>query len=252
MDLQDMATSVMLEEGRTSAPFGLYVIPSLDPRSQLGRHVEHAVFGEFFGETEEFLRQEYDRYEHSSTFLVVIDHVRRLPAGVVRMILPSPAGLKSLNDLEPIWGVDADSVLARSDIVFNPEATWDVATIAVLPEYRSSSTNGLISLALIQAVSTLGASAGVELGVAVFDVVALELIQAVCARAWKPFKGLDPKGYLGSPLSIACYCDLQDYGKRLAFTNPDLYEMLWLGRGLEAGVSSPQWDVDSMRMRAVS
>jgi hypothetical protein len=86
MDLQDMATSVMLEEGRTSAPFGLYVIPSFDPRSQLGRHVEHAVFGEFFGETEEFLRQEYDRYERSSTFLVVIDHVRRLPAGVVRMI----------------------------------------------------------------------------------------------------------------------------------------------------------------------
>ncbi|MCD9622707.1 hypothetical protein [Rhabdothermincola salaria] len=252
MDLQELASAVMREEGRSATPFGLYVIPASDPRSELGRHVERAVFGEFFGETEEFLREEYDEYEPGSVFLVVLDHPRRLPAGVVRLIVDSPAGFKSLNDLERIWGEDIDAVLARSGLDVDPSTIWDVATIAVMPEYRKSSTNGLISLALVQGVITLAAKSGVELGLAVFDLVALDLIQAVCGRAWQTFAGLEPKGYLGSPSSIACYCDMQEFGPRLAFTDPDLYEMLWLGRGLEAGVSAPEWEADSGRVRAAS
>jgi hypothetical protein len=249
MDLEDLASSIMREEGRSSTPFGLYVIPSSDPRADLGRHVEHAVFGEYFDESEELLRQEYDAYEPASVFLVVIDHLRRVPAGAVRVIVPSPAGFKALNDLPRMWGEDADAVLARSGLDFDPSTAWEIATIAVRPEYRKSSTNGLISLALVQAVITLGAKSGVEVGLAVFDVVALDVIQAVCGRAWQPFPGLEPVGYLGSPSSIACFCDMAEYGPRLAFTDPDLYEMLWLGRGLEAGVSAPAWDADGERLR---
>lgn len=244
MDLQDLASSVMAREGRHTTPFGLYVLPSHDPASELARHVERAVFGEFFGESEEFLHQEYDRYEPGSVFLTVIDHLRRVPAGAMRVILPSPAGLKSLQDIERVWGQDPDTVLARSGITYDPSTYWDLATIVVMPEYRSSSTNGLISLAVTQAVITLAGRNGVDLGIAVFDLVALDIIQAVCGRAWQPFAGIEPMGYLGSPSSIACFCDMPEYRQRLALTDPALHETLWLGRGLEAAVSTPDWGLD--------
>lgn len=243
-DLQDLASDVMRREGRSDTPFGLYVIPSADPAAELGRHIERVVFGEFYGESEAFLHEEYDQYEVGSVFLTVIDHLRRLPAGVMRVITPSPAGFKSLDDMDRIWGVDADTVLARSGIEYDPSSFWDLATIAVLPEYRKSSTNGLISLAITQAVIALGATNGVNLGIAVFDLVALDIIQAVCGRAWQPFTGIEPKRYLGSPQSIACFCDMPEYSQRLAFTDPGLYETLWLGRGLEAAVSTPGWGLD--------
>ena len=244
MDLHELSTAVTESGRRDTTPFGLYVLPSSDPAAELGRHVERVVFGEFYDETEEFLSEEYDRYEAGSVFLTVIDHLRGVPAGVLRVILPSPAGFKSLHDLDRVWGQDPDEVLERSGIAYDPSTYWDIATIAVMPEYRSSSTNGLISLALTQGVITLGATNGVNLGIAVFDLVALDIIQTVCGRAWQPFATLEPKRYLGSPSSIACYCDMPEFSERLAFTDPALYETLFLGRGLEAAMSTPQWETD--------
>jgi hypothetical protein len=252
VDLQELASSVMREEGRSTTPFGLYVIPASDPRSELGRHVERAVFGEFFGETEQFLREEYDPYEPGSVFFIVIDHLQRVPAGVVRMIVPSSAGFKSLDDIERIWGEEADAMLSRTGLDVDLERCWDVATLAVMPDYRRSSTNGVISLALFQAISTLAAKSEVQIGVAVFDLVVLDLVQAATGRGWQAFPGLEPRQYLGSPASMACFCDVSEFGQRLAFTDPDLYEMLCLGRGLEAGVSPPEWDLDRRRLRAAS
>jgi hypothetical protein len=121
-----------------------------------------------------------------------------------------------------------------------------------MPDYRRSSTNGLISLALFQAISTLAAKSKVQLGVAVFDLVVLDLVQSATGHGWRAFPGLEPRQYLGSPLSMACYCDVNEFVQKLAFTSPDLYEMLCLGRGLEAGVSPPEWDIDRSRLRAAS
>src|SRR5579875_1985596 len=90
-----------LGAARLVEPFGVYVLRSEDPAAELGRSLERAVFLEAFGNTPELLEVEYSPYESASLFLVVVDHRRRLPAGVMRVICPGgPAGLKSLNDLE--------------------------------------------------------------------------------------------------------------------------------------------------------
>ena len=67
------------------------------------------MFLEAFGNTAELLADEYGPYEASSFFICVVDHLRMLPAGVMRVVLPSPRGFKSLNDIEPVWGEPAES-----------------------------------------------------------------------------------------------------------------------------------------------
>src|SRR5438128_969954 len=84
-------------------PFGLYLVPSHQPEAELARSIERDVFFEYFGNTPELLAEEYGRYEQASLFLTVMDHVRVRPAGMIRVIQPSPAGLKTLHDLERVW-----------------------------------------------------------------------------------------------------------------------------------------------------
>lgn len=239
-NLSQLAISLTTQEQRARTPFGLYLVGHADDRSELGRHVERSVFEEFFSESDEILRDEYAAYENSSLFLVILDHEKHQPAGTVRLILPSIAGFKALNDLKETWGVNPEVAIATSVRGFDVSKAWEIATIAILPEYRSSTHTAAISLALVQGVITLGAMVGVETGLAIFDVVALELIQTVCGDAWKPIAGIEPQRYLGSPASIVCFCDMSEYGPRLASTNPDLYEILWHG-SLINGFSSPEW-----------
>ena len=92
----------------TTAPLGVYLFRSADPASELARHVERVVFMETFGNTPELLAKEYAPYEESSIFLCVVDHRRGLPAGTMRILLPSPAGFKTLDDAAPVWGEPVD------------------------------------------------------------------------------------------------------------------------------------------------
>ena len=89
------------------------------------------MFYEFFGNTPDLLHAEYDPYENASLFLMVVDHLRRKPAAVIRMLLPSPAGFKSLHDIEDHWGQPIDEVLARTELELDYDSLWDVATLAV-------------------------------------------------------------------------------------------------------------------------
>ncbi|HLM95539.1 MAG TPA: hypothetical protein VK283_04440, partial [Acidimicrobiales bacterium] len=80
---------------RSTAPLGVYLFRSSDPASELARHVERVVFLETFGNTPELLIKEYAPYEEASIFLCVVDHLRQVPAGTMRVLLPSPLGFKT-------------------------------------------------------------------------------------------------------------------------------------------------------------
>ena len=127
------------------------------PESELARHVEREVFYEYFNNTPELLEAEYGPYEASTLFVCMMDHRRRLPAGVIRLVLPSPAGLKSLGDVEPVWGHRIDDVLWGMSLRLEADSAWDVATLAVDSEYRGRATDGLVSLGLYQSVAQLAA-----------------------------------------------------------------------------------------------
>jgi hypothetical protein len=247
LDLHALADGIITAGGRSDTPFGLYVISSSDPAAELARSVEREVFFEYFGNTPAMLDEEYGRYEPSSVYLCVLDHRRGCTAGAMRLILPSSIGLKTVVDLQRAWDQPVAEVLARTGLALPPAQVWDIATIAVTPEYRGASTNGLISLALYQGVIQLARHREVHWVLAILDLVVLDLIQQGTGRPFSTFDGIEPLRYLDSPSSLPVWCDLRDYDRRLAVTDPGMHEILFQSRGLEAAVSIPAWDGDLPR-----
>jgi len=236
-----MADAVIAADDRKPTPFGVYLFRADDPGADLARAVEQEVFLEFFGNTPEMLEAEYCAYEGASFFLCILDHARRVPAGMIRVIEPSPVGLKSVHDFERLWHVSASSLVGPSGQQLDLATAWDVATLAVAAEYRSAASAGLISMALYQAINVLGAERGVAWAVAVMDVVVLDLINSAWHRPFAPVAGSEPLRYLDSPASLPVFCETAEYRARLSFLDPATHAILFEGKGLESMVSAPAW-----------
>jgi hypothetical protein len=237
-----LADRLIIEEGRGETPFGTYLVPTEHPAAGLARALERQVFFEVFGNSPKLLADEYDPYEDASVFLCVLDHVRHQIAGAIRFIMPSPAGFKSLLDIESTWHEPLDAVLDRSPFALDLDRTWDLATLVVAPDYRGEATDGLITTALFQGLAQMFKRFDIRQLVAIMDVVVLDSIQSRYHRPLSKFAGLAPATYLDSPASLPVMCDMPDFEQRLALIDPVMWELGFLGRGMEAVVSQPDWD----------
>lgn len=244
-DLRELCAAVVAEEGRGHTPFGLYLINGSDEYAEIGRAVEREVFFDYFGNSPALLAEEYDRYDPSSLFVCVVDHLRNLPAATMRLILPSSVGFKSFHDLEKGWGVTPEVAMERAGIDPSRGPIWDVGTLAVSTEYRGEALAGIVGLGMFQALNVLGAMADAKYAVMIIDLVVADLLQTHFHRPLVAFPGLAPKHYLGSASSLPMYLDGDEYRSRLALIDADLYEMVSMGSGLEAMISSPLNDPEA-------
>ena len=217
----------------TTAPLGVYLFRPTDPGADLARHVERVVFLETFGNTPELLAKEYEPYEHSSIFFCVVDHLRHLPAGTMRVLLPSAAGFKTLADTEPVWGESIEEMAARTGLHLDLARTWDIATLAVAPEYRGKATMGLVSIGLYQALALTAPPGGVEWLLAILDVSVLRMIRWKLRMPMAGFTGVTAAPYLGSPASMPTWCNVSDTKRRIAASDPELYALYFEGVGME-------------------
>jgi hypothetical protein len=231
-----------------AAPFGTYVVGSSDPAAFLGRHLERQVFGDVFDNSEELLAAEYGPYEPTSLFVLVIDHRRKLAAGVIRLVLPSPCGFKTLEDVRRQWGRDPARLVASTGLDGGAPLIWDVATLAVGRDYRRATGSGatilrgLVSLALWQAVGVMAYRCGVDLLVAIIDVRVYRLLQSKLGHAFAPFDGVEPRPYLDSPASVPVWCRPERWRARFVDADPTLYGVMIGGVGLDPAVAPPDWD----------
>jgi hypothetical protein len=239
-ELRRLADSVI--DAESPQPFGLYVLQPDDPASELARHVERVVFLEAFGNSRELLAQEYGRYDAASVFLCVIDHRRRVPAGMMRIILPSDAGLKSVVDLELVWGEEIGPLVSRTGVAFAPDRAWDIATLAVGIDYRGRAAAGLVSLSLYQSLIMSGCRGGADYFVTILDAVVLRAVQGQIKHPFSNFPGVAAQRYLDSKSSLPVFCDIHTWSRRLAEVDPTLYELFFEGHGLEAAVAPPDWN----------
>ena len=242
----------LIDDRQPTEPFGVYLLGPEESAAELGRHVERAVFLEAFGNTRELLEIEYGRYEPASVFCVVLDHRRRLPAGMMRVLVPSGVGFKSLDDITRYWGEPVDQVMARVDRVWEPTRLWDLATLAVMPEYRGEAALGLVTQALVQALTMVGQRAGVRRWVGILDLPVLRMLQWRMGRPFRPFPGLEDRAYLGSAGSAAVWGDAAAWDAHLRRTDPVLHDLLFGGRGLEPVLSTPDWDAAAALVHDVS
>jgi hypothetical protein len=231
----------ILPEHPTTA-FGVYALAGDDPVAEVVRKLERQVFEETFGDSPELLELEYGPYDDSSLFLLAVDHRRMVPAGAVRIILPSETGWKSLVDVERIWGIDVGDVIARTPGALTNRSIWDIATLAVAPDYRGAATSGLVSMALYQGLFMTAPRCGAQYFVAMLDSVVLRFLQWQLHHLFSRFEGLPAAPYLGSKSSSLVWFEVEEWRRRLEVTDPTLHELLFEGIGLEAAVSTPDWD----------
>lgn len=211
------------EHGESIHPMslGIVTLDGREPASTLGREVEKAVFEECFGNDLAILRREYEAYDDRSVFIVAIDAAAQIPAGVLRLIKPSPRGLKSLNDIaDPrhSWQLFAADLEARMPSpALDPAKTLDIATLAVKPEYRQDSAGQLdrISALLYYAMYQWSRQHGYDNWVGIIDTAPLKAIQGL-GSPLDFFDGVEAAPYLDSPASIPFYARLDEIDRRLA------------------------------------
>jgi hypothetical protein len=219
---------------RAREPFGAYLFRSDEPGAELGRYVERVVFLEAFGNTADLLAEEYGAYEPSSLFICVVDHLRMLPVGMMRILQPSPAGFKSLNDLEPVWQEPAKALIERTELGLDTDRTWDIATLAVAREYRrAKATAGLVTMGLYQTLTLAARSCGIEWFVAILDMPVYRILRWKLHMIFAGYQGIEPLPYLGSAASLPVWCDVIDAERHLATTDSELHAILVHGTGLE-------------------
>ena len=121
-------------------------------------------------------------------------------------------------------------------LTHEPDRTWDVATLAVAPEYRGKAASGLVSLALYQAVTDAGPARRRRLAGRHLDVPVLRMIRWKLRMTFAGFPGIGAASYLGSAASLPAWCRLSDAEERLGRTDPDLRALLFDGKGIEPAV----------------
>lgn len=228
--------------GDAVEPMGVYAFRPEEPGAALPLHVEQTVFEEAIGDTAAaVLADEFAPYDHASLLFCVLDQHRRLPAAMLRLILPSRAGLKSLNDLRPTWGISPEELFAACEFDFDPNHSWDVATLAIGSEYRAAAFQGMITMALCQTISMLGSRIGFPWSIALLHVPVLRMLQWKLHRPFNEFVGVGPRPYLDSPASLPAWMHLGEWHRRLADRDPVLYKIMTEGTGLEPAVRPPNW-----------
>lgn len=208
---------------------------------------ESEIFLRTFGNTKEQWAEEYGDYEDASHFLALADDAGEA-VGVCRVITPSPAGLKTVNDVaRPPWQVDGPRALRASGA--DPARTWDVATIAVRPDSR---VTPLASAALYHGLVLLTRANDVRWIVMMLDERARRLL-AIAGFVARPIPGTTPAPYLGSAMSTPLVGDVAAMIDGQRRTNPDAYRLITLGVGM-TGIEIPPLDafvISSARAVAV-
>jgi hypothetical protein len=179
-------------------------LASTTDQVEAARGIEETVFGEAFGNTPEQLAVEYGPYEDVSRFLLCHDDINGYPVGVARLIAPSPAGLKTLVDItaDP-WRAEPERAVRRAGL--DMSRTWDVATLAVLPEARRGHVSAALYAALLDTLTFAGATSWT----AIVDSNVLLLLRRA-GVAVEAIPGLQGAPYLGSASSVPVFGHLSD------------------------------------------
>lgn len=190
------------------------------------RACEAEVFLRTYGNTEADFAAEYSAYDHASRFIALTDG-HGYVVGACRIILPSPVGLKTVNDVRRApWSVDGSRAVrvAGADVAH----AWDVATVAVRPQ---GNTTPLASAALYHGLVMATRANGVRWITMMLDERARRLL-AMAGFVPRPIPGTGPAPYLGSPATTPLVGDVAAMIDAQRRQNPDAYRLMSLGAGL--------------------
>jgi hypothetical protein len=189
--------------------FACFQIEGTDPFANIARQVEREVFEDTWGNDSVTMKTEYGPYDESSVFFVVMDTKAKVPAGVLRMIRNSPAGLKTIVDLDDIIKSPiAPITIAADDImrhhgIDDLDRCWDGATAAIPRRYRRK-----LAAVHVQILRVVGAAAireDIQHFVAVLDAPVFRAARDVLGLPLVPLAGTPPFTHMDAPDNQAVY-----------------------------------------------
>ena len=220
--------------GDAVQPFGAYLFRATNPAPSLAA-TSNAPCSSKPSATPRLLAEEYGPYEASSVFICVVDQLRELPVGIMRVLLPSAEGFKSLNDLRR-YGATRRAAGRPQRRGVRPRPHVGHSHTRGGPEYRGAATHGLVSMGLYQTLTLAARRCGVDWFVAILDLPVFRMIRWKLRMIFAGYEGVGPKPYLGSAASMPAWCDVVDAERHLAATDRDLHAILVQGVGLEAAL----------------
>lgn len=227
-----MASNAVLDRPRTRTGLLSLRMAATSALVEGARDCERAVFLDAFGNTAQQLAAEYGPYDAQSVWLTVSDEAG-IVVGECRIIVPGPAGLKSLNDLsrDP-WRVDGPR--AARAVGADLDRTWDIATLGVRPDQRGSRAR--VSLALFHGILKAGRANGARTITAIFDEPARRVV-SMLGYPLLPLPGTSTAPYLGSQASTPVYFHSRMLDA-VRGNDPDAHRLVTMGIGLD-GIDVP-------------
>jgi hypothetical protein len=232
--------------GSKSTSFELHFDPDGDVLAA-ARDCEAEVFLRAYGNTQEEIVDEYGPYEASSAFIALTDD-RGDVVAETRMIAPSAAGLKTLNDTSRApWHVDGYRSARAAGIDLSQ--AWDVATLGV----RTDAVRGTgVKAAVAMYFAIMAATRANDLRwlVMLVDERARRLLTSL-AIPTQVLPGTWPGDYMGSSACTPVWTDVLIGMDQQRIQNPEAYRLITMGVGLD-GITVPGPNAFKLRSRQLA
>lgn len=189
--------------------FACFALESTDPFANIARQLEREVFEDAWGNDPATMKREYGPYDESSVFFMVVDTHDRVPAGVVRMIRNSSAGLKTIVDLDDcVKSPIAPTVIGVADVmrhhrIDDLDRCWDGATAAIPRRYRRRMTAVHVHIFRVMALAAMREN--IQHFVAVLDAPVVKAARDVLGLPLVPLVDTPPFTHMDAPDNQAVY-----------------------------------------------
>jgi hypothetical protein len=210
--------------------FVCFELDGNDRFANIARQVEREVFQDSWGNGPATMKKEYGPYDESSVFFLAVDTHKNTPAAALRMIRNSPAGLKTLVDLDdctksPIAPIriPVDHAMAYHGID-DLDRCWDCATAAVPRRYRCKLATIYLQMARVVAAAALREN--VQHIVAVLDAPIFKAARDILGLPLVPLADTPPFSYMDAPNNQAVYAHISSMLAIAAKRNRRLHKVL--------------------------
>jgi hypothetical protein len=171
---------------------------------------------------------EFAPYESASRFVVVLDRADEV-VGVMRLITPGPAGLKTIVEAggEP-WRIDGMRAALAAGV--DPDRTWDVASLGVVKgigRHRFAVTASMYHTLAMAARRNRVRSLLMTVDERVRSILQVAGLFTIA------LPGATPGPFCGSPASTPVYGHCAEMLGTQRRVNPDAYRLITQGVGLD-------------------
>jgi hypothetical protein len=190
----------------STARFVALAVGAASPMSDVARTVESQVLGS----DPATMASDYRRYEDDSLFVLVLDRRTGLPAAAGRVI---DGGGRTLDDAPDHIEVPLSTIVAVHEMCTG--RIWDLATIAVVPEYRVGRSAPAVGSLFYRTLLNAGRLAGVRHLVTMLDRRAHQSL-LLLGMNLEPMAGSGPFGPGGSAATQALYASFGELEPSMA------------------------------------